>query len=142
MIAQETFIVGGKEYTCFKMNAFTANKILMRLQKVAVPVIGSFMSSGKGLGEIDVQDAAKVIAENLNEDIMDSIILPMMQESKVYSVENKKFLKSGSDIDQCFTIDTLFDFYELAFLVGRANFSPFFSSLLSRFGSHLGAEAK
>lgn len=138
----ETFIVGGKEYTCFKMNAFFANKLLMRLQKVAVPVMGSLMSAGKGLGDIDVKEAAQVIAENLNEEIMDSIILPMMQESKVYSVDHKRFIKSGSDIDQCFTVETLFDFYELAFLVGRVNFAPFLSSLLSRFGSHLGAEAK
>lgn len=142
MIEQETFIVAGKEYTCFKMNAFSANKLLMRLQKVAVPVIGSVMSSGKGLGDIDVKEAAQVIAENLSEDIMDSIILPMMQEAKVYSVENKKFIKSGSDIDQCFTVDTLFDFYELAFLVGRSNFAPFFSRLLSRFGSQLEGQAK
>lgn len=142
MISQETFIVGGKEYTCFKMNAFAANKLLMRLQKVAVPVIGSLIGAGKGLGDIDVKEAAQVIAENLNESIMDEIILPMLNESKVYSVEDKKFLKTGVDIDQCYSVDTLYDFYELAFLVGKANFSPFFARLLNRFGSQLGAEAK
>ena len=142
MIEQETFIVDGKEYTCFKMNAFSANRILLRLQKVVIPVLGSVMSAGKGLGDVDVKDAAFVIAENVNEAIMDEIILPMMTEAKVYSVEGKRFIKTGSDIDQCFTVDTLFDFYELAFLVGRSNFSPFLSRLLSRFGSQLEAVSK
>lgn len=132
---QETFIVGSREFTCVRMNAFAANKLLMRLQKIAVPVMGSLMGGGKGLGDIDVKEAAQVIAANLDESIMENIVLPLFAESKVFSAENKKFVKSGTDIDQCFTTENLFDLYELIFEVARYQFGPFFASLVERFGA-------
>lgn len=132
---QETFIVGTREFTCVRMNAFAANKLLMRLQKIAVPVMGSLMEGGKGLGDIDVKEAAQVIAANLDESIMENIVLPLFAESKVFSAENKKFVKSGTDIDQCFTTENLFDLYELIFEVARYQFGPFFASLVERFGA-------
>jgi hypothetical protein len=132
---QETFIVGSREFTCLRMNAFAANKLLMRLQKIAVPVIGSLVGAGKGLGDIDVKEAAQVIAANLDESIMENIVLPLFAESKVFSAENKKFIKSGTDIDQCFTTENLFDLYELIFEVARYQFGPFFASLVERFGA-------
>lgn len=132
---QETFIVGTREFTCVRMNAFAANKLLMRLQKIAVPVMGSLMGGGKGLGDIDVKEAAQVIAANLDESIMENIVLPLFAESKVFSAENKKFVKSGTDIDQCFTTENLFDLYELIFEVARYQFGPFFASLVERFGA-------
>lgn len=132
---QETFIVGSREFTCVRMNAFAANKLLMRLQKIAVPVMGSLMGGGKGLGDIDVKEAAQVIAANLDESIMETIVLPLFAESKVFSTENKKFVKSGTDIDQCFTTENLFDLYELIFEVARYQFGPFFASLVERFGA-------
>jgi len=132
---QETFIVGSREFTCVRMNAFAANKLLMRLQKIAVPVMGSLMGAGKGLGDIDVKEAAQVIAANLDESIMDNIVLPLFAESKVFSAETKKFIKSGTDIDQCFTTENLFDLYELIFEIARYQFGPFFASLVERFGA-------
>lgn len=131
---QETFIIGSNEYTVMPMNAFAANKLLMRLQKIAVPVIGSLIGTGTSLGDIDVKQAAQVIAENLDEHIMDNIVLPMFAESRLYRVENKKFIKNGTDIDQCFTTETLFDLYELIFEVARFQFGPFFASMVKRFG--------
>lgn len=132
---QETFIIGSREFTCVRMNAFAANKLLMRLQKIAVPVMGSLMGAGKGLGDIEVKEAAAAIAEHLDESLMDTIVLPMFAEAKVFSVENKKFVKSGTDIDQCFTTENLFDLYQLIFEVARYQFGPFFASLAERFGS-------
>lgn len=132
---QETFIVGSREFTCVRMNAFAANKLLMRLQKIAVPVMGSLMGGGKGLGDIDVKEAAQVIAANLDESVMENIVLPLFAESKVFSAENKKFVKSGTDIDQCFTTENLFNLYELIFEVARYQFGPFFASLVERFGA-------
>ena len=132
---QETFIVGTREFTSVRMNAFAANKLLMRLQKIAVPVIGSLVGAGKGLGDIDVKEAAQVIAGNLDESIMDNIVLPLFAESRVYCAETKKFIKSGTDIDQCFTTENLFDLYELIFEVARYQFGPFFASLVDRFGA-------
>jgi hypothetical protein len=132
---QETFIIGSREFTCARMNAFAANKILMRIQKIAVPVMGSLMGAGKGLGDIDVKEAAQAIAEHLDETLMDTIVLPMFAEAKVFSAEQKKFVKSGTDIDQCFTTENLFDLYQLIFEVARYQFGPFFGSLAERFGS-------
>jgi hypothetical protein len=93
------------------------------------------MGAGKGLGDIDVKEAAQAIAEHLDETLMDTIILPMFAEAKVFSAENKKFVKSGTDIDQCFTTENLFDLYQLIFEVARYQFGPFFGSLAERFGS-------
>lgn len=131
---QETFIVGTREFTCVRMNAFEANKLLMRLQKIAVPVMGSLMSGGKGLGDIDVQEAARVVASNLDESIMENIVLPLFTDSRLYCVETKRFVKNGTDINQCFTTENLFELYELIFEVARFQFGPFFSSLVARFG--------
>ena len=139
---QETFIIGSREFTCVRMNAFAANKLLMRLQKIAVPVMGSLMGAGKGLGDIDVKEAAAAIAEHLDESLMDTIVLPMFAEAKVFSAEQKKFVKSGTDIDQCFTTENLFDLYQLIFEVARYQFGPFFGSLVERFGSLTAGEKK
>ena len=139
---QETFIIGSREFTCVRMNAFAANKLLMRLQKIAVPVMGSLMGAGKGLGDIDVKEAAAAIAEHLDESLMDTIVLPMFAEAKVFSAEQKKFVKSGTDIDQCFTTENLFDLYQLIFEVARYQFGPFFASLVERFGSLTAGEKK
>ena len=136
---QQTFIIGNREFTCMPMNAFDANRLFLRIQKVATPIIGAMVGSGKSVGDIDVKEAAGVIAEHLDESIMDSIVLPMFEQSKVFDVENKRFIKSGMDINQCFTTETLFDFYELAFEVGKHQFGPFFRALASRFGSLLAA---
>lgn len=139
---QETFIIGSREFTCVRMNAFAANKLLMRLQKIAVPVMGSLMGAGKGLGDIDVKEAAAAIAEHLDESLMDTIVLPMFAEAKVFSSEQKKFVKAGTDIDQCFTTENLFDLYQLIFEVARYQFGPFFASLAERFGSLTAGEKK
>jgi len=139
---QETFIIGSREFTCVRMNAFAANRLLMRLQKIAVPVMGTLMGAGKGLGDIDVKEAAAAIAEHLDESQMDTIVLPMFAEAKVFSAEQKKFVKSGTDIDQCFTTENLFDLYQLIFEVARYQFGPFFGSLVERFGSLTAGEKK
>lgn len=137
---QQTFIIGGREFTCSPMNAFAANTILLRLQKIAVPLIGAIASSGKSenLMDMDVKEAAAMLSEHLNESVFKDIVMPMFNEAKVFSCENKKFLKASVDIDQCFTVENLFDLYELIFEVGRFQFSPFFATLASRFGSLTG----
>ena len=132
---QETFIVGTREFTSVRMNAFAANTLLMRIQKIAIPVIGSITGAGRNLGDVDVKEAAAVISEHLDESIMEKIVLPMFAESRVYCVESKKFIKSASDIDQSFTTETLFDLYQLIFEVARYQFVPFFVSMMDRFGS-------
>ena len=139
---QQTFIIGNREFTAVRMNAFAANRLLMRLQKVVMPIIGATIGSGKSMGDIDVKEAAAVIAEHLDESIMDSIVLPLFSESKLFSIDDKKFIKDEMSINQCFTADNLFDLYELIFELGRWAFGPFFGQLMSRFGSLTGGEKK
>lgn len=131
---QETFIIGSREFTCVRMNAFTANRLFMRIQKVLAPVLGSIIGSGRAMGDIDIKDAAMVISEHLDESVMDNIVLPLFSESRVYCQESKKFLKSATEIDMSFTVETLFDLYELIFEVGRYQFGPFFAAAAERFG--------
>lgn len=133
---QETFIIGSREFTSVRMNAFAANTLLMRIQKIAIPVIGSFTGTGRDIGDVDIKDAAIVISEYLDESIMEKIVLPMFAEARVYCVESKKFIKGAADIDQCFTAENLADLYQLIFEVARYQFGPFFASMMGRFGSH------
>lgn len=139
-MSSETFIVGDREFTVMRMNAFTANALMLRIQKIALPVIGSLVN-GKGLGDMDVKEAAMVIAQHIDESVMTSIVLPMFEGSQLYSVENKRKIKSESDINICFTTENLFDMYELIFEVARYQFGPFFGQLMARFG-HLSEPSK
>jgi len=139
---QQTFIIGNREFTCVRMNAFAANKLMMRLQKVALPVIGTLMGGGQAIGDMDVSKAARIISENIDESVMDNIVLPMFNEAKVYAVEEKKFVKGPTEINMVFTAENLFDLYELIFEVGKFQFSPFFSALMGRFGNQIGAVKK
>jgi hypothetical protein len=66
---------------------------------------------------------------------MDTIVLPMFAEAKLYSTSDKKFIKDAISIDQVFTTENLFDLYELVWLVGRFQFAPFFAQLMARFGA-------
>lgn len=137
----ETFIVGNREFTCLRMNAFDANRLLLRIQKIAVPLLGSMVGSGKGLGDVDVKQAAMMIAEHLDESLMDTLVLPMFAQSRTYCVDSKKFISTANDINVVFTAENLFDMYELIFEVARFQFGPFFASLAGRFGSLTTAEA-
>jgi hypothetical protein len=136
---QEVFIVGSKEYTCFRMNAFAANKLLMRIQKVVLPVLGELAGNKSSLLDLDVKAAAGLLSQHLDEALFDTIVLPMFEEAKVYSVEDKCFIKNPIAIDKVFTTDKLLDLYELVWLVGRFQFEPFFGQLMERFGNLLAA---
>lgn len=139
---QETFIVGNREFTCVRMNAFDANRLMIRIQKIALPVIGGVVGNGKALGDMNVSEAARIISENLDESVMSNIVLPMFEQAKVYSVEDKKFVKDAASINQVFTTENLFDLYELILEVGRYQFAPFFSALMARFGGQSAGAAK
>ena len=132
----QTFIIREQEFTCHRMNAFAANKLLLRIQKVAVPVIAAIASedAGKNLMDMDVKEAAGLLSQHLDESLMDDIVLPMFAESKVFSASHKKFITKPIDIDQCFTTEYLFDMYELIFEVMKYQFGPFFVSLMERLG--------
>ena len=135
----ETIIVGQSEYTAMKMNAFEANRILLRLNKIILPVIGGLTKGKQGASvnilDADLSEVTGIIAENLTEEIMDTIVLPMFTQSRVYMVEKKVFIKDGMSINQTFTADNLFDLYELIWEVLKLNFSAFFAKTAGRFGN-------
>jgi len=133
----ETIIIGQSEYTAMKMNAFDANKILLRLNKVILPVIGG-LTKGKGsvnLLDADLSEVTNILAENLTEEVMDSIVFPMFANSRVYFIEKKIFIKDAMGVNQAFTADNLFDFYELIWEVLKLNFAVFFKKAAGNFGS-------
>jgi hypothetical protein len=136
-MASETFIVGGREFTVHQMNAFAANTLLIRLQKIILPVIGSLSGQGgvKSIMDMDLSKAAQMMAEHIDETAMKNIVLPLLDESKLFHNEARKFIKSEADINATFTVETLFDFYELVWLIGRYQFAPFIGRILERFGS-------
>ena len=135
----ETIIIGQSEYTAMKMNAVEANRILLRLNKIILPVIGGLTKGKQGgsvnLLDADLSEATGIIAENLTEEVMDTIVFPMFTQSRVYFVEKKVLIKDGMSINQTFTADNLFDLYELIWEVLKLNFSAFFVKTAGRFGS-------
>lgn len=136
---QETFIVGNREFTCVRMNPFAANKLLMRIQRVVLPVLGDLAKGGRGMLDLDVKEAAITLSQHLDETLVDTVVLPMFAESKLYAVQEKRFVKDEMGINLVFTTENLMELYELVWLVGRYQFAPFFASLLGRFGTVLAA---
>lgn len=140
----EAIIIGNREYTCHRMNAFEANRLLLRIQKIVLPIFGAAVgeSGSKSIGDIDVSKAVAMISEHLTEDAVDTIVLPMFAASKLHDNEAKRFIRTAADVDMCFSSETLLDMYELIWEVGKYQFGPFFGQLASRFGDLLGDPAK
>ena len=133
----ERIVIGSEEYTAMKMNAFEANAILLRLNKVILPVIGGLTKGRQNINllDADLSEVAGIIAENLTEEVMTTIVLPMFKGSKVYSVEKKLFIDKEAAINVAFTVDNLFDLYTLIWEVLKLNFEVFFRKAAASFGS-------
>lgn len=131
-----TMVIGDREFTCFRGDAFTVNAILIRTQKLVLPVLGGLLESSNGgdLMDGDVGRAVNMIAENLTEDVMINIVFPLFECSRVYDVRGGKFVKDRASMNAAFDASELMDFYELVLLVGRYQFGPFMEKLLDRFG--------
>lgn len=141
MNPRETFIVGGKEYAAFKIPAFEANQIIMKLQRLVLPVLGG-MTGGQSIADMDTKDAFAIISEKLDDSVMTDIVLPMFRLSQVASVEGKFKIDSSIAINKAFgDADGLADMYELIFEVLRFNFGSFFTKLADRFGNQSGSKA-
>ena len=134
----ETFIIGGREFTCTRMNAFDANKFLLRLQKVVMPIVGKMIGDAdvqKAL-DMDIKEIASAFSE-LDESVITNVIFPILEQSRaVVNVDGDlKPIKNESTMNLAFTSEQLMDFYELVWLVIKFQFTPFFNSLTSRFGN-------
>jgi hypothetical protein len=136
-MTRKSEIIGQKEYAFFKIPAFQANGILLKLQKLVLPVIGE-MTSGKGL-DMDMREIADVISGKLDESVMNEIVMPLFKLSNAASVTDNIKIDSTQNFDKVFIDgDGLADMYELVFLILQYNFGNFFNSLAARFGNNAG----
>ncbi len=134
-MSRESFFIGTKEYAASKIPAFQANAIILKLQKIVLPVIGEMTNGGL---DKDIRQIAEVVSGSLDESVMPDIIMPMFKLAQVASVTDNIKIDSQPNFDKVFTVDDLGDFYELVYEVLKYNFGNFFSSLAARFGNKSG----
>lgn len=138
-----TEIIGNKEYAFSKIGAFEGNKIILKLQKLILPIFGELTSGGgtkyaKDIMEMDVGPVFKILSENLDQSVIDNIVFPMFKLAQVASLEHNIKIENQASFDKVFTVDTLGDFYELVFAVLKYNFGNFLQGLMARFGNKNG----
>jgi hypothetical protein len=134
MDTRSTIILGEKEFAFHKIPAFQANSLILKIQKIALPIMGGLFGKAGGGLEMDLKDAARVISENIDEKVMAEIVMPLLKLANVSNVTEGFKIDSEAAFSKSFTVDTLADFYVLLFEVLRFNFESFFMSLANRFG--------
>ena len=136
---REPIYIKDKEYAASKIPAFAANGIIIKLQKLVLPVLGEVAGGSKNVMDMDVSAAFQIISEKLDDSVMTDIVLPMFKLSQVACVTDNCKIDSAQAIDKVFQdADGLADFYELIFEVLKFNFGGFFTSLAARFGGKSG----
>lgn len=118
-----TFNIGDKEFRATKMNAFAAAKHLVKLKTLL----------DKGLASGGDANAIQLLA-GIDEDTIEKVLLPILRDSATFSVKDEKKIDSQAAMNLVFTVDTLFDFFELCWEVLKLNFTPFFTKALTLFG--------
>lgn len=131
---RETFIIGNQEYYVSKIAAFPANSIILKLQKLILPVLGG-MNKNQDVMGMNVNDLFGIISEKLDESVMTDIVMPMFKLAQVASKEHGCKIDSEQAVNKVFgDADGLADMYELIFEVLKYNFAGFFTKLAGRFG--------
>ncbi len=139
---RETFLINKKQYQASKIAAFPANGIILKLQKLILPVLGN-MKQSQNVMDMNITDVFGVLSEKLDESVMSEIILPMFKLSQVSSDEHGCKIDSEQAINKVFVdADGLADLYVLVFEVLKYNFSGFFTNLADRFGLRAAGEPK
>ena len=126
----ETFIIGNREFSAKKMNAFDAGKFLLKIKDIAAPALTAFTQAGD-MQNINILE----LFAGLDEETHEKVIFPILSASAVYSVEDKRKISSVMDMNVCFDVDTLLDFYLLVWEVLKLNFAPFIESVSNHFGN-------
>lgn len=133
-------IIGEKEYVIHKIAPFAANTMILKIQKLVLPVIGS-MAGGQNIMDMDMKEVFSLVSEKLDEKVMVDIVMPLFKLSQVSSATDNVKIDSEVNFNKVFTTDNLADFYELLFEVLKFNFGNFFAGLASRFGNSGGVGA-
>lgn len=139
---RETFIIGNREFAASKIAPFEANGIIMKLQKLILPVLGEMVgdkTKPANIMDMDISSALNILSERLDEKTMTDIILPMFKLSQVACTTDSIKIDSPMSINKVFVdADGLADFYELVFEVLKFNFASFFAKVAERFGGSVG----
>lgn len=140
-MTRETFVINGKEYNASKIPAFPANGIILKLQKIILPILAA-MGGDHSAMNMDVKVFLfKSIAERLDDSVMSEIVLPTFKLSVVSSKEDNCKIDSEQAINKVFKdADGLTDFYELIYEVLKYNFEGFFMNIGRLIGDKLGSK--
>lgn len=125
----ETFIIGNREFTAGKMNAFDAGRFLLKLKDIISPAMAA-MARGEDTRDINVFE----LLSGMDEEMHEEVIFPLLTASCAYSIEDKRKITTPLDMNMCFTVDTLLDFYVLVWEVLKLNFAPFIERATTLFG--------
>jgi len=140
-MARESIIIGDKEYGVSKLGAFEANGIILKLQKLILPVIGEVAGGGSNVMNMDISKAFQIISQQLDESVMTDIILPTFKLAQVASITDNIKIDSSVNINKVFIdADGLADFYVLVFEVLKYNYGGFFQKMLAHFGDNAGIQ--
>lgn len=143
-MSRETFIISDKEYAASKVSAFAANGIILKLQRLVLPVLGVMAGNGKAqvsVMDMDISDALEVISSKLDENVMIDIVMPLFKLSQVACVTDNIKLDNSGAIDKVFIdADGLADLYMLIFEVLKFNFAGFFTKMAASFGNNDGSQ--
>lgn len=143
---RESFFIGQKEYAASKIGAFEANRIILKLQKLVLPVIGELAGDGSKKVDImnmDISNVFEMISNKLDDSVMTDIVLPMFKLSQVACVTDNIKIDSPVAIDKVFgDADGLADFYTLIFDVLKFNFAGFFAQVGALVGGNVGNHAE
>ncbi|SUB81742.1 Uncharacterised protein [Pragia fontium] len=125
----ETFIIGNREYTAKKMNAFDAGRFLLKIKNIAAPALTAFAQADNA-NDVNLFE----LFSGLDEEAHEKVIFPILAASAVYSIDDKRKVASITDMNMCFNVDTLLDFYLLVWEVLKMNFAPFIERASTHFG--------
>ncbi|MGL4861230.1 MAG: phage tail assembly chaperone, partial [Enterobacteriaceae bacterium] len=102
----ETFTIGNRQFTATKMNAFDAGRFLLKLNRSFAPALLESGQYASGNG-INLFEMLLGMDENMHEEL----IFPILAAAHTYSLDDNRKLNSAIDLNICFSVDNLFDFY-------------------------------
>lgn len=140
---REPIYIKDKEYAASKIPPFEANSIILKIQKLVLPVLGEMAGDSKkkvDIMDMDVSAAFQIISDKLDDSVMTDIVMPMFRLSQVAIITGEQMkIDSPQAINKVFVdADGLPEFYELIFEVLKLNFKNFFMQLAARFGGKSG----
>ncbi|QKJ86685.1 hypothetical protein PMPD1_1735 [Paramixta manurensis] len=121
------FVIGEKEFSAIKVNAFSAARHLVKLKTLL----------DKGLAQGTEANAIALLS-GVDEKTLETVIMPILRDALVTCTTDNVKLDNEQNVNRVFTADTLFDFFDVIWEVLKLNFAPFFTRVLNLFGLNPG----